>query len=314
MMSKTLAFTPYAWAKLIYLRDIGDTEIGAFGICPTTPLLIEDVIMTKQSCSSCYVDFDDTGVAEFSEMMFERGLQPHQFSRIWIHTHPNIGASPSAKDEETFRTAFSAYDWAIMFILAKGGETYARLRINSGPGAEVLLNVTQNYKSAFPASDPASWKMEYDANWSRLVITNAKTDTSNVRTYSVTTPDTHKTPSAYGDALSPELSANTTIDTQFLQSHRYKIFDHSWNELSEYLQNKLSLACGEDDDLLDMIYIDCENNVLDTWQEAYAIYKDEINAACRLAMVEVETVTDSNLWGSGDDRDEYLGYQDFNQY
>lgn len=39
-----MRLTPYAWAKLLYLRDAGPTEIAAFGIAPTEdPLLIEDV-------------------------------------------------------------------------------------------------------------------------------------------------------------------------------------------------------------------------------------------------------------------------------
>ena len=27
-----LRFTPYAWGKLIYVRDLGPTEVGGFGI------------------------------------------------------------------------------------------------------------------------------------------------------------------------------------------------------------------------------------------------------------------------------------------
>ena len=31
--SPTLRFSPYAWAKLLFLRDLGETEVGGFGIC-----------------------------------------------------------------------------------------------------------------------------------------------------------------------------------------------------------------------------------------------------------------------------------------
>src|SRR4051812_35743192 len=41
--SKRLRFSPTAWAKLLFLRDIGDTEVGGFGITPADDLLfVED--------------------------------------------------------------------------------------------------------------------------------------------------------------------------------------------------------------------------------------------------------------------------------
>ena len=43
-----LRFSPYAWAKLLYLRDRGDTEVGGFGIsCPEDLLLVEDVRLVR---------------------------------------------------------------------------------------------------------------------------------------------------------------------------------------------------------------------------------------------------------------------------
>src|SRR5262245_50863551 len=35
----TLRFSPTAWAKLLFLRDLGDSEIGGFGITPSDDLL-----------------------------------------------------------------------------------------------------------------------------------------------------------------------------------------------------------------------------------------------------------------------------------
>ena len=37
--SPTLWFSPTAWAKLLYLRDLGDTEVGGFGIRRQRPAL-----------------------------------------------------------------------------------------------------------------------------------------------------------------------------------------------------------------------------------------------------------------------------------
>ena len=44
-----LRFTPYAWARLLFLRDAGPTEVGGFGISsPRDHLLIEDIRLVRQ--------------------------------------------------------------------------------------------------------------------------------------------------------------------------------------------------------------------------------------------------------------------------
>ena len=45
-----LRFSPTAWAKLIYLRDCGQTEVGGFAISAADDLmLVEDVQMVRQA-------------------------------------------------------------------------------------------------------------------------------------------------------------------------------------------------------------------------------------------------------------------------
>ena len=47
----TLRFLPSAWAKLLFLRDYGDTEVGGFGITAADDLLlIEDVQDLVDNC------------------------------------------------------------------------------------------------------------------------------------------------------------------------------------------------------------------------------------------------------------------------
>ena len=158
----TLKFTPTAWAKLLFLRDIGDTEVGAFGICPNDVLLVEDIELVKQTCSWATVSFDDESVADFFEDQVELGLKPEQFARVWIHTHPGVSAQPSFTDEETFERVFGNTDWAVMFILACGGETYARLRSNTEP--EQLLRTQVAFTVPFAGSDSEDWETDYDNN------------------------------------------------------------------------------------------------------------------------------------------------------
>ncbi len=105
--------------------------------------------------------FEDEAVADYIDRQVDLGLRIEQFARIWIHTHPGHSASPSNTDEETFERCFGSPDWAVMFILARGGQTYARLRFSSGPGGAVILPVEIDFGQPFAPSDWASWDAEF---------------------------------------------------------------------------------------------------------------------------------------------------------
>lgn len=160
-----LRFTPSAWAKLYYFCHAGDTEIGGFGLTdPDDPLLVTDFLTVRQSVTAVSVEFEDQAVADLFEEQVDHGRRPDQFARIWCHTHPGNCPEPSGTDEETFARVFGSCDWAIMFILAKGGQTYCRLGFNAGPGGAILLHVAIDYGQSFSASDHAAWSSEYDAH------------------------------------------------------------------------------------------------------------------------------------------------------
>ena len=118
----------------------------------------------RQSCTSVTVKFDDTAVADFFDLQVYYGLRPEQFARVWVHTHPGDCPLPSRTDEETFARVFGASDWAVMFILAQDGQTYARLQFNVGPGGALLIPVEIDYSQPFAGSDEATWAEEYLAN------------------------------------------------------------------------------------------------------------------------------------------------------
>ena len=129
-----LRFSPYAWAKLLFFRDRGHTEIGGFGITPADDLLyIEDFITVQQSATVAGVTFEDRAVGQFLDDQVDAGRQPAQVLRIWCHTHPGRSPEPSCVDEETFSRVIGSCDHAVMFVLAKDGKSYARLRFNVGP-------------------------------------------------------------------------------------------------------------------------------------------------------------------------------------
>lgn len=158
----TLRFTPDVWAKLLYLRDRGVTEIGGFGISMRRNLLcVTEFRLIRQRSTPVSVAFDDAAVADYFDEQVDRGRVPEQFARIWCHTHPGHSPYPSGVDEETFARCFGNADWAIMFILAESGATYARLRFAAGPGGEIELPIDVHYGYEFPGSDFYAWNAEY---------------------------------------------------------------------------------------------------------------------------------------------------------
>ena len=158
----TLRISPTAWAKLLYLRDAGDTEIGGFAISSHDDLLfVEDVELVVQQCTWSNVAFDDESVAEYFDRQVEAGRRPEEFARIWVHTHPGRSPEPSSTDEATLTRVFGRADWAVMLIVARGGETYARLRYNIGPGADIVLPVEVDYSRPFRGTDHAAWQAEF---------------------------------------------------------------------------------------------------------------------------------------------------------
>ncbi len=161
----SLRFTPTAWAKLLFLRDYGDTEVGGFGIAASNDLLlVEDVQLVKQKCTWAHVAFDDESVADFFDDQVDAQRRPEQFARIWVHTHPGNCPLPSPTDEETFDRVFGRSDWAVMFILASEGQSYARLRFNVGPSADLEIPVGIDYASTFGGCAFDAWEQEYLAN------------------------------------------------------------------------------------------------------------------------------------------------------
>jgi len=163
--SPVLRFTPTAWAKLLYFRDHGETEIGGFGISAANDLLLmEDFVTIKQDVTMASVSFDDEAVADFFDTQVDVGRKPEQFARVWLHSHPGDSPKPSSIDEETFRRVFGRCQWAVMFIVARGGKSYARLRFSVGPGGQVVIPVEVDYSQPFGPSDQEAWGAEYKAN------------------------------------------------------------------------------------------------------------------------------------------------------
>ena len=168
-MTEMLMFTPYAWAKLHYMRDVGDTEVGGFGISRVeNPLLVEDFVLPLQDCRAASVDFDEEGFIDYCQKMADAGLRADQYMRLWIHTHPGNSASPSQRDLTSWNSTFADMSWAVMFILAKGGAYSCKYRSkNHIMALELELQAAVNWNQLGPyALTPecyTAWKAEYTA-------------------------------------------------------------------------------------------------------------------------------------------------------
>jgi hypothetical protein len=166
-----LKFSPTAWAKLLYLRDKSDNEVGGFGITESADLLyVSDFMTVKQKVSAISVSFDDEAVSNFFDDQVDLGRKPEQFARIWIHCHPGDSPEPSILDEETFERVFGGCQWAILFVVGRRNHTYARLSFNVGPGGQILIPVGVDYSRDFGPSDHGQWNAEYSTN---VVVENS---------------------------------------------------------------------------------------------------------------------------------------------
>jgi hypothetical protein len=57
-----------------------------------------------------------------------------------------------------------------MFILAREGATYARIRFNVGPSADVELSTEIDFAHQFDRCDHESWRNEYDENVATVLL------------------------------------------------------------------------------------------------------------------------------------------------
>lgn len=129
-----LKFWPQAWAKAkLIMEEALPNEVSMMGISEEgNPLVVQDVVVLKQECSGASTDIDDAAMADYIDDMCDKGVPPNRCGRIWIHTHPKMGTSPSSTDEGTLRDVFGACNWTVMMIMSDKHDPYARLRLSVG--------------------------------------------------------------------------------------------------------------------------------------------------------------------------------------
>jgi len=196
-MKAEVVLSPKAFLKLKFMCLIGPTEVGGFGVTAldcfkgnSGTIYIDDFQLPQQENTAVFCKFTPEGIQDLgADLFMERGLQPSQYMRIWIHTHPGYSPHPSGPDEETFATTFGSKShncppWAVMLIMAKDGSYYAKLRANpdDGPTVEEEIDVREDW-SKYPAyvADPANtadqalWAEEYKSKVSEVRYTTTYT-------------------------------------------------------------------------------------------------------------------------------------------
>jgi|GEM_PF-3064552 len=164
-----LTITPWAWSKIIYMRDRDKSEVSGFGIShPDDPLYIVDFKLVPQVNTGTFTEFLDKALANYLEDMVVSGTPPACCMRIWMHTHPGMGPSPSSHDEATFKRVNEASSWGVMLVVANDKE-YARLIVHNVEGMEgdrelkVVLALDEVFKGV-TAEDYTAWEDEYCEN------------------------------------------------------------------------------------------------------------------------------------------------------
>ena len=126
-----LRLTPQVMHKLQWLLHEMDTEVMGFGIVKEEdPLRVFDFVLIPQVCGAASVDCEGEDIAEYIDKMSEAGYKQTECRSVCIHTHPKMSANPSQKDETMFSEVYPPlWPWAVMGIVSKTGDFYARLKI-----------------------------------------------------------------------------------------------------------------------------------------------------------------------------------------
>lgn len=157
--------SPYAYQKLLFMRDIGETEVSGFAITNTAsgyPDLITDFQLVKQECSIVTTDMDDDGLSEYVAVMADNGINPSDCMRVWIHTHPGSSPNPSGTDESTFQKLLSKFPFIVMLIISKEGNKFGRIGFTQGCGGTSPVDWDVDWSIPCEAVDFEDWKKEYE--------------------------------------------------------------------------------------------------------------------------------------------------------
>lgn len=163
----TLKFSPKAYLHWQFLCHYGPTEASAFGITnPDDGLLVESLWVPKQECTPVFTSIDDESWHDLFDWAYENNVPNSSIGGVWLHTHPNMSAHPSGVDERTFEEKFHTRPLAVMGIISRTNDVYARVKYNVNGHNSFPLSLEVLWKN-FPADlqsiseDIKLWEEDY---------------------------------------------------------------------------------------------------------------------------------------------------------
>lgn len=118
--------------KLTYLTKHCNNEIGGvlLGNMNKGNLVIDDVIVPKQTVSGGHVDMNATAVADAIAPLIKKNPKIAQRVKGWWHSHYNFGTHWSHKDEETIESLVNFMNFCVSINTNQDGNILIRLDIN----------------------------------------------------------------------------------------------------------------------------------------------------------------------------------------
>lgn len=159
-----IVFTDYAWRKLMTMVKHAKSEISGYGLLSKDGL-VEDFLLPKQEGNDVNTNFDSNEISTLLVEYARKGYQPYQVTRVWIHSHPNMGVTPSGTDWDTFTDNYADSTWAYMVIVNDKGDVSSRYWNKEGNFViETKVEVLEPEETA----EELRWKKEVDEKVSRL--------------------------------------------------------------------------------------------------------------------------------------------------
>jgi len=132
-------------------------------------LVVTDLIVPVQFDEPAWTEFCPSSLQDILEVWEGAGWEARQFMRVWIHSHPGTSAHPSGQDEAVFRETFGLFDWAVMAIAARGGDTYAKVQSTIRG-----LRLEQTIPFLFDMAPPYGVPADLDQQLERLYSANVR--------------------------------------------------------------------------------------------------------------------------------------------
>jgi len=176
---ESLRLHPRAFLKIRTLADFRPEEVSFMCVtAPSDPLYVMDVDVIRQEVSGVTTDWDMEGYEEYINARVEAGVDLATCTRVWGHTHPDIGVNPSGVDWATFHEDFCNQPFAVMFIYCTSGKMGAHLRVRlEGTKTyivkEIPVQVDWDALAHTPAADVYTDALRdaWEAEHTRLVST-----------------------------------------------------------------------------------------------------------------------------------------------